>query len=425
MRLKLRSGRSNYNAGFGPAFVSPKKGIMSTQPYDIELIHVVKEFATPRKDGMVRAVDDVSLQISDGEFFALLGPSGCGKTTTLRMIAGFEDTSSGEILIRGQAVQDVPPFHRPVNTVFQDYALFPHMTALQNVMFGLEMQGINRGEAKKRAMEALELVQLPQAADRRPRQLSGGMQQRVALARAIVKQPAVLLLDEPLAALDLKLRQAMRYELKAMQKTLGITFIFVTHDQEEALTMADRIAVMDRGKVLQVGTPEEIYESPNTKFVADFIGETNFVHGTLIEKKVADDLTFALVKLDEQTILRTVLADDSLALNQEVTVALRPEKLNLFQTEGTVKYQDGSTDSAEGYKTSLLRDPDINILTGTIRQTIYIGTDTRYVIGIGQNQDIELTVRVQNFGLRSDSAFTKGQRVYVFYDSEAARVLTS
>jgi spermidine/putrescine transport system ATP-binding protein len=398
---------------------------MSTAPYDIELIHVVKEFATPRKDGMVRAVDDVSLQISDGEFFALLGPSGCGKTTTLRMIAGFEDTSSGEILIRGQAVQDVPPFHRPVNTVFQDYALFPHMTALQNVMFGLEMQGINRGEAKKRAMEALELVQLPQAADRRPRQLSGGMQQRVALARAIVKQPAVLLLDEPLAALDLKLRQAMRYELKAMQKTLGITFIFVTHDQEEALTMADRIAVMDRGRVLQVGTPEEIYESPNTKFVADFIGETNFVRGTLVEKKAAGDLTFALVKLDEQTIVRAVLADDSLALNQEVTVAVRPEKLNLFQTEGTVKYQDGSTDSAEGYKTSLLRDPDINILTGTIRQTIYIGTDTRYVIGIGQNQDIELTVRVQNFGLRSDHVFTKGQRVYVFYDSEAARVLTS
>jgi spermidine/putrescine transport system ATP-binding protein len=398
---------------------------MSAEPYDIELIHVVKEFATPRKDGMVRAVDDVSLQISDGEFFALLGPSGCGKTTTLRMIAGFEDTSSGEILIRGQAVQDVPPFHRPVNTVFQDYALFPHMTALQNVMFGLEMQGVNRAEAKKRAMEALELVQLPQAADRRPRQLSGGMQQRVALARAIVKQPAVLLLDEPLAALDLKLRQAMRYELKAMQKTLGITFIFVTHDQEEALTMADRIAVMDRGKVLQVGTPEEIYESPNTKFVADFIGETNFVRGTLVDKKVVGELTFAMVKLDEQTTMRAVLADDALAVNQEVTVAVRPEKLNLFQTEGMVKYQDGSTDSAEGYKTSLLRDPDINILTGTIRQTIYIGTDTRYIVGIGQNQDIELTVRVQNFGLRSDKVFAKGQPVYVFYDSENARVLAS
>ena len=214
--------------------------------YDVELINVIKEFPTPRQDGAVRAVDDVSLQINDGEFFALLGPSGCGKTTTLRMIAGFEDTSSGQILIRGKAVQDVPPFHRPVNTVFQDYALFPHMTALQNVMFGLEMEGVNKTEAKQRAKEALELVRLPQAADRKPRQLSGGQQQRVALARALVKRPAVLLLDEPLSALDLKLREAMRYELKAMQKSLGITFIFVTHDQEEAMTMADRIAVMDK-----------------------------------------------------------------------------------------------------------------------------------------------------------------------------------
>src|SRR5689334_18243692 len=186
--------------------------------YDVELINVIKEFPTPRSDGAVRAVDDVSLQINDGEFFALLGPSGCGKTTTLRMIAGFEDTSSGQILIRGKAVQDVPPFHRPVNTVFQDYALFPHMTRLQNVMFGLEMEGVKRAEAKKRAEQALELVRLPQARDRRPRQLSGGQQQRVALARAIVKRPQVLLLDEPLSALDLKLREAMRYELKAMQK---------------------------------------------------------------------------------------------------------------------------------------------------------------------------------------------------------------
>lgn len=389
--------------------------------YDVELINVIKEFAAPRKDGAVRAVDDVSLQIDDGEFFALLGPSGCGKTTTLRMIAGFEDTSSGQILIRGKAVQDVPPFHRPVNTVFQDYALFPHMTALQNVMFGLEMEGISRGEARQRAMEALELVRLPQAAERKPRQLSGGMQQRVALARALVKKPAVLLLDEPLSALDLKLREAMRYELKAMQKSLGMTFIFVTHDQEEAMTMADRIAVMDRGKVLQVGTPEDIYEAPSTKFVADFIGETNFVKGTMVDKQGQ----YAFIKLDDQTTVRAICGDTPAPMNSEVTVAIRPEKLNLFPVEGQVKYQDGSADSAEGYKTSLLKDPDIQITVGQIRQTIYIGTDTRYVVGIGAEKNIDLIVRVQNYGLRTDSVFTKGQFINVFWDSENARVLAS
>lgn len=389
--------------------------------FDVELINVIKEFPTPRQDGAVRAVDDISLQISDGEFFALLGPSGCGKTTTLRMIAGFEDTSSGQILIRGKAVQDVPPFHRPVNTVFQDYALFPHMTALQNVMFGLEMEGVNKAEAKKRAMEALELVRLPQAADRRPRQLSGGMQQRVALARALVKRPAVLLLDEPLSALDLKLREAMRFELKAMQKSLGITFIFVTHDQEEAMTMADRIAVMDKGKVLQVGAPVDIYESPTTKFVADFIGETNFVKGTLVDKQGQ----YGVVKLDEETTMRAVCGEIAAPMNSEVTVAIRPEKLNLFAKDGKVKYQDGSFDTSEAYKTSLLKDPDIEVTVGEIKQAIYIGTDTRYVIGIGKNRNIDLTVRVQNYGLRSDTVFAPGNLVNVFWDSENARILAT
>jgi spermidine/putrescine transport system ATP-binding protein len=392
---------------------------MMTQ-YDVELINVIKEFPTPRQDGAVRAVDDVSLQISDGEFFALLGPSGCGKTTTLRMIAGFEDTSSGQILIRGKAVQDVPPFHRPVNTVFQDYALFPHMTALQNVMFGLEMEGVNKTEAQQRAKEALELVRLPQAADRRPRQLSGGMQQRVALARALVKRPAVLLLDEPLSALDLKLREAMRYELKAMQKSLGITFIFVTHDQEEAMTMADRIAVMDRGKVLQVGTPEEIYETPTTKFVADFIGETNFLKGTLIEKKDK----YGVVKLDSSTTIRAIPSNPDMSIGQEVTVAIRPEKLNLFPASGVMKYPDSSTDSVERYKEALLRDPDINLIQGVIHQDIYIGTDTRYIVAIGEKSNIEMAVRVQNFGLRSESYYERNQTVNVFWDTDNARILS-
>jgi spermidine/putrescine transport system ATP-binding protein len=389
-------------------------------PYDVELINVIKEFPTPRQDGAVRAVDDISLQISDGEFFALLGPSGCGKTTTLRMIAGFEDTSSGQILIRGKAVQDVPPFHRPVNTVFQDYALFPHMTALENVMFGLEMEGVKKAEAQKRAKEALELVRLPQAADRRPRQLSGGMQQRVALARAIVKRPAVLLLDEPLSALDLKLREAMRYELKDMQKTLGITFIFVTHDQEEAMTMADRIAVMDRGKVLQVGTPEEIYETPTTKFVADFIGETNFLKGTLIEKKDK----YGVVKLDDATSIRAIPSNPDMAIGQEVTVAIRPEKINLFPASGVMKYPDSSTDSVERYKEALLHDPDINLIQGVIHQDIYIGTDTRYMIGIGAKSNIQVAVRVQNFGLRSETYYEKDQTVNVFWDTDNARILS-
>jgi spermidine/putrescine transport system ATP-binding protein len=226
-------------------------------------------------------VNAIDLQIAKGEFFALLGPSGCGKTTTLRMIAGFEQPTEGAVLIRERAMQGVPPFHRPVNTVFQDYALFPHMTVLQNVMFGLQMERVPKKEAQSRAHEALELVRLPNVATRKPSQLSGGQQQRVALARALVKRPAVLLLDEPLGALDLKLRKQMQYELKSIQNEVGITFIYVTHDQEEALTMADRIAVMDGGDVLQVGDPKSIYEHPLTHFVADFIGETNFIAGNL------------------------------------------------------------------------------------------------------------------------------------------------
>ncbi len=388
---------------------------------DVELINVVKEFASPRRDGLVRAVDDVSMQINDGEFFAMLGPSGCGKTTTLRMIAGFEDTSAGKILIRGKEVQDVPPFHRPVNTVFQDYALFPHMTGLQNVMFGLEMEGVKKDEAQKRAREALELVRLPQAADRKPRQLSGGQQQRVALARALVKRPQVLLLDEPLSALDLKLREAMRFELKAMQRTLGITFIFVTHDQEEAMTMADRIAVMDKGKVLQIGSPEDIYETPATKFVADFIGETNFVTGSLVEKKGE----YGVVKLDDQTTMKVALGNTNLSAPCDCTVAVRPEKLNLFPAQGPVKYPDGSSDSAEAYKTALLKDPDINVVLGKILEDIYIGTDTRYRIGIGKDKNAEVIVRVQNYGLRSDTYFNKGDLVNVFFDADNARLLTS
>ena len=383
---------------------------------DIELKNVIKEFATRNAEVQFRAVDNISLEIYQGEFFALLGPSGCGKTTTLRMIAGFEDPTSGDILLRGKPVQNVPAFHRPVNTVFQDYALFPHMSVLQNVMFGLEMEGVRRDEARRRAAEALELVRLSQH-DRKPRQLSGGQQQRVALARALVKKPAVLLLDEPLGALDLKLRKEMQYELMTMQEQVGITFIYVTHDQEEALTMSDRIAVMDRGKVLQVGSPEEIYETPTTRFVADFIGETNFLKGkiTTVQERCA------IVELDANTTVKAGMNEPTLTGNQEITVAIRPEKINLFAVEGLVRYPDGTSDQASQYKAALQRDPDINVVEGTVTYANYIGTDTRYIVTFGEGH--QMIVRVQNFGLRSETVFHIGQRVNIFWDADHSRVL--
>jgi spermidine/putrescine transport system ATP-binding protein len=291
------------------------------------------------------------------------------------------------------------------------------MSVLKNVMFGLEMEGVGRKEAQERAHEALQLVRLPMVADRKPRQLSGGQQQRVALARALVKRPAVLLLDEPLGALDLKLRQAMQYELKAMQRSLGITFIFVTHDQEEAMTMSDRIAVMDQGKVLQVGTPEEIYESPASKFVADFIGETNF-----IQAEVASvNGTYATVLLDANTPIKAIHSDQELTPGQKVTVALRPEKINLFPVKGVVEYEEGSQETTEEYMKSLTRVPNMNLIRGRVQHDVYIGTDTRYVIRIPGEQ--EVVARVQNFGLRSDTFFEDGQEVNMYWNAENARVL--
>src|ERR671919_2469482 len=241
----------------------------------VELVGVRKEFG----DDVV-AVDSLDLTIEDGEFFSLLGPSGCGKTTTLRMIAGFEFPTEGSIRIHGVEMGLQPPDQRPVNTVFQSYALFPHMTVFDNVAFGLEMRGVERSELEARVRRVLDQVQLSRRVDAKPRQLSGGMQQRVALARALVNEPEVLLLDEPLGALDLKLRQSMQYELKDLQARVGITFVYVTHDQEEALTMSDRIGVMNEGRLLQVGDSRDIYEHPKSRFVADFIGDINLVDAT-------------------------------------------------------------------------------------------------------------------------------------------------
>src|SRR3954447_4162679 len=286
--------------------------------YAIEMRDVVKRF------GDVAAVDHVSMQIRDGEFFSMLGPSGCGKTTSLRMIAGFEYPTSGEICLNGQPIGNTPAFQRSVNTVFQSYALFPHMTVAENVAFGLEMKKVPKDEIGKRVAEALDMVRLSSYGERKPRQMSGGQQQRVALARALVNRPDVLLLDEPLGALDLKLRKDMQLELKGLQEQVGITFIYVTHDQEEALTMSDRIAVMSGGKVLQVGSPTEIYERPSCRFVADFIGESNFVKGRVS----AIDADSAAITTADGLVLRGQIPQP-LRLEQEAVISVRPEKARL------------------------------------------------------------------------------------------------
>ncbi|MFQ5614359.1 MAG: ABC transporter ATP-binding protein [Anaerolineae bacterium] len=360
---------------------------------DVELRNVTKRF------GDIVAVDNVSLEIEDGEFFSLLGPSGCGKTTTLRMIAGFEQPTSGEIFIVGQPTAGTPAFERNTNMVFQNYALFPHMTVAQNVAFGLEMKRVSRSETRQRVAEALEMVRLPGLEDRRPNQLSGGQQQRVALARALVNRPAVLLLDEPLGALDLKLRKEMQLELKDLQHRVGITFVYVTHDQEEALTMSDRIAVMHQGRVLQVGTPTEIYERPGSRFVADFIGETNFLEGQVVEQTNGR----VVVELRPDMAIQAPAAGD-IAGSTPVTVAIRPEKLRLHPEPSA---------------------PGENGLPGVIREVVYIGTDTHYLVSLAE--DLTVRVRQQNSASTLDRQAAgfgrRGDRVYVTWAPESILLL--
>jgi spermidine/putrescine transport system ATP-binding protein len=285
----------------------------------VRLTGVTKRF------GDVLAVDDLDLNVADGEFFSLLGPSGCGKTTTLRMIAGFEFPTSGSLTIHGREMALNPPNERPVNTVFQSYALFPHMTIEENVGFGLKMKKVASAEIAQRVKRTLDMVQLSHRASASPSQLSGGQQQRVALARALVNEPQVLLLDEPLGALDLKLRQAMQVELKDLQQRVGITFIYVTHDQDEALTMSDRIGVMSDGKLLQVGGPQDIYEHPRSRFVADFIGEINLMPAVAVDR--------ASVKLLDGQVL---MAAHEAQPGQAVTVAIRPERFTLYRPEAEI-----------------------------------------------------------------------------------------
>jgi len=359
----------------------------------VGLANVWKRFPGPGGETFT-AVKDLSLRIEDGEFFALLGPSGCGKTTTLRMIAGFELPSEGEVYIHDRPMGKTPSFQRPVNTVFQSYALFPHMTIDENVAFGLQMKKTPKSEIMPRVREALELVRLPGYEQRKPRQLSGGQQQRVALARALVNRPEVLLLDEPLGALDLKLRKEMQLELKKLQREVGITFVFVTHDQEEALTMSDRIAVMSQGVALQVGDANEIYEHPNCRFVADFIGDTNFLDGKIAEKEGER------VKVDVPHAPPVwAITPKPISPGATVSVTVRPEKMHLRPTGGAD-----------------------NVLTGRVNSIVYIGTDTHYGVVLPGGQEVR--IREQNG--KADSRFlaSEGDEVSVYFAPAAARVLT-
>jgi spermidine/putrescine transport system ATP-binding protein len=340
----------------------------------------------------VRALDDVSVTIPENEFFTLLGPSGCGKTTLLRLIAGFDHPTEGTILLQGQDISHLPPYRRSVNTVFQSYALFPHMTVAQNIAFGLEMLGKPKAETAETVGAMLRLVRMEELRDRRTDHISGGQQQRVALARALAPRPKVLLLDEPLSALDYKLRKDMQIELKRLQHEIGITFIFVTHDQEEALTMSDRIAVMNLGRVLQVGTPRQIYDRPAERFVADFIGDTNFLTA---EVQPAEGRRAPLRLASGRTVEAEL--PGGVPANGAVTVAIRPEHARLV----------AAADSA-------------GALEGVVENIVYLGTDTHYHVRLADGG--AFVVRSQNLRDRDDP-YRIDQSVGIAFKPDAVQVL--
>jgi spermidine/putrescine transport system ATP-binding protein len=341
----------------------PQEFVEPVSEIDVRLVDVVKRF------GDSNAVDHISLDVKDGEFFSLLGPSGCGKTTTLRMIGGFEQPTSGLIELQGQDVTWLPSYKRNVNTVFQSYALFPHLTIEENVAFGLRRKKVKDAEVKSRVTDMLKLVELPGFERRKPNQISGGQAQRVALARALINRPAVLLLDEPLGALDLKLRKQMQVELKRIQREVGITFIYVTHDQEEAMTMSDRIAVMNKGQYEQLGDPESLYERPQTRFVASFLGVSNLLAGTVDGS--AD--SFALIKLADDTRLRVPagLVDG----NTQIEVGIRPEKVRMNRADDPIPAA-------------------ANQLEGVVSDVSYLGVSTQYIVA--SRGGIPMTVYEQN-----------------------------
>jgi spermidine/putrescine ABC transporter ATP-binding subunit len=354
----------------------------------IELAGVVKEFQA--RGEVVTAVRGVDLAIREGEFFSLLGPSGCGKTTTMRMIAGFEEPTQGAIRLHGSDVTGIPPNKRDVNMVFQSYALFPHMTVFENVAFGLRRKKAGKDEITRRVTEMLDIVDLAGRGQRRPRELSGGQQQRVALARALVNRPRALLLDEPLGALDLKLRQAMQVELKRIQREVGITFVYVTHDQGEALTMSDRIAVMNDGTIEQLGSPREIYEHPRTRFVAGFIGTSNLLTGTVT--RVNDGLAILEVSAEERIVVP--VTGHGLAPGSPLELTVRPEKIEI------------STARPAGRGC---------VLRGTVTEVVYLGTSTNFSVSTAAGADI--VVFRQNLATGDDVA-VRGDSVWLSWQSE-------
>jgi spermidine/putrescine transport system ATP-binding protein len=360
---------------------------------DVRLEHVTKRFHD------IVAVDDLSLDIERGKFFSMLGPSGCGKTTTLRMIGGFEEATEGTIYLGDADVTGLPPFKRDVNTVFQNYALFPHLTVYENVAFGLRRKRVSPSEIGSRVSGMLELVELPGYEQRKPSQLSGGQQQRVALARALINHPKVLLLDEPLGALDLKLRKQMQIELKRIQTEVGITFIYVTHDQEEAMTMSDRIAVMRAGRIEQLGNPEELYERPQTAFVAGFLGVSN-----LLEGEVAGiDNGLVTVRLRDGTLLRA--PSEGAATSGAVRVGVRPEKLRV-DASGEARATDG-----------------LNALAGTVLDASYIGVSTQYLVETAEGH--RLTVYTQNLDTAgAGELLAGGQRVHLTWKPQHTFVIS-
>jgi len=346
-----------------------------------------------KKFGKVVAVDDISLHVAEGEFLTLLGPSGSGKTTTLMMVAGFEMPTSGQIFIRGDNILSVPPYERNIGMVFQNYALFPHMTVFGNIAFPLKMRNRPKEKINERVERVLETVKMPGFENRYPKQLSGGQQQRVALARALVYDPPLLLMDEPLGALDKKLREYMQIEIRNLQRELKITSLYVTHDQEEALTMSDRIAVFDEGKIQQVGTPDELYEKPSNRFVADFIGESNFMEGLITR---LDDGKAILTAADREIDIPCPKLPD-LALDQEVQLVIRPEK---------IKFVDSS-------------DRLPVTLKGVVEELIYIGEIMRYRVRISKVQTVEVKQQI-SYGI---NAFKKGDHVLIGWNLEDSKIL--
>jgi spermidine/putrescine transport system ATP-binding protein len=362
----------------------PQEARNAARGVAVELSEVTKRF------GEFTAVDDLTLEIREGEFFSLLGPSGCGKTTTLRMIAGFEDLTEGEIRVAGEPMRGVPPYKRPVNTVFQSYAIFPHLNVFDNVAFGLRRAGVKGDELRQRVTEACAMVQLEGFEKRKPGALSGGQQQRVALARALVNRPKVLLLDEPLGALDLKLRKEMQLELKSLQHEVGITFVYVTHDQEEALTMSDRIAVMNEGRVQQVADPTTLYELPKNGFVANFIGQTNVFSG-MVESVNGERVT---LRTRGGARIEAVTHENGVEVGAQAQAAVRPEKV-MFGNAGD------------------------NVSNAEIRQIVYLGVSTQYIAELPDGT--KLVLYQQNAHRSVDPS--GGEEVSVAWDAQTCLVL--